>query len=76
MASELQSLIMADMSGNDVPSVPPNKKMKSAIGCSEAMKSAYIDYAETLSTGAASAAKLMERMMSMAIGKTGKSVRT
>ena len=38
MVSELQSHIVADISVNDVTSVPPSKKIKSAIVINEAMK--------------------------------------
>ena len=80
MVSALKSLIVADISGNDFPSMSPNKKMKAAILSAEAMKSANIDGAKNLSAGAAADSKFMEHMMAMsfkrASGKSDKSVRT
>ena len=65
MMSELRFLIVADMKGNTVPYVPPNKNTKTGIGISEAMKSDKIDDAETIAADAATAAKLLERIMAM-----------
>ena len=65
MVSELKYLIVGVMSVNDVPSLPPSKNMKSATGKTESMKSAKVDYTETLASGAAAAAKLMERTTAM-----------
>ena len=80
MVSDIQFIIVATMSGNDFPSVPPSKKTKAAIGCAEAKKPAKIDDAETLTAGATTAAKLMQHMTDMSLkrasGKPGKSVRT
>ena len=78
MVSKLQSLIVSDMKGNDVPSAPPIKNMKYAIGSDEAMKSAEIDDAETIAAGTSAAVKMMDRMKTMslkrAIGKPDKYV--
>ena len=59
MVYNLQYLIVAAMSGNDVSSVPLRKKMKDAIGIVEALESAKIYYAETITSSAAAAANLM-----------------
>ena len=58
------------MSVNDVPSVPPRKKMKCTIVSAEAMKSSIIGYAETLAAGATSDAKLVECMTDMSLKRT------
>ena len=75
----MQSLIVAAMKINDVPSVPPSKKIKATIGSIESMKSSNIDDAKTIAAKAAAASKLMEHMMAMSLkrssGNTGQSVR-
>ena len=48
MMSELQSFILDAMKVNDVPSVPPSKNMKAAIGSVEAVNLDEIDDAEIL----------------------------
>ena len=79
MVSKIKSLIVADMPGHDVPSVPPSKKIKATIGSIESMKSSNIDDAKTIAAKAAAASKLMEHMMAMSLkrssGNTGQSVR-
>ena len=57
----MQSLIVAVISGNEVPYVPPRNMIKDAIGSAEAMNSAKINYAETIAAGAAAAATLIDR---------------
>ena len=78
--SELQSLIVATMSGNEFPFVPPRNRIKAAIESTEAMKSSNIDGAETISSGAAADEKLMECITDMSLkrasGKPVKYVRT
>ena len=71
MVSELQSHIVADISVNDVTSVPPSKKIKSAIVINEAMKFSKIYDAETLASGAASAAKCMKLIIYRYLKSTG-----
>ena len=61
MVSDLQSLIVAIISGNEVPCVPPRNMIKDAIGSAVAMNSAKINDAETITAGAAAAAKLIDR---------------
>ena len=58
MVSDIQFIIVATMSGNDFPSVPPSKKTKAAIGSDKATNYVNISDDETLVTGAASAAKI------------------
>ena len=48
MMSELHSFILDAMKVNDVPSVPPSKNMKAAIGSVEAVNFDEIDDAEIL----------------------------
>ena len=78
MVSELKYLIVASISVNDVPSIPPRNKINTSIGSAEAIKSTNIDDAETVAAGASSAAKLMEQMTTMSLnisrGKPGKYV--
>ena len=73
----MQSLIVAAMKRNDVPSVPPSKKMKSEIRSAELMNSAEIDDAKTLVPGEADATKLMEYIVDMSLKiSNGKPVKT
>ena len=60
------------MKVNDVPSAPPTEKTKAAIVSAEAMKSAGIDYAETIAAGAAATAKIMERMTIMSLKRASR----
>ena len=80
MVSDMQSLIVVVMSGNDFPSVPPINKMNTEIGSAEAMKSANIDDSENLDASAAADDKLTELVMAMSLrrasSKPGKYVRT
>ena len=67
MESELQYLIVSTMSVNDFLFLPPSKKTKAAIGSDKATNYVNISDDETLFNGAASAAKLMERMTAMSL---------
>ena len=85
IVSGMQSLIVAAMLVNSVPSVPSINNMKPTIGRNESMNSSQmkehkdLDDAETLAAGASAATDFMERMMDMplkrASGKEKKSVR-
>ena len=80
MVSDLQYLIEDDISGNEVPSVPPTKKTKVFIGSAESIKSTKINDTETLADSATTGTKLMKFMTNMSLNrprrKTSKYVRT
>ena len=72
MVSDMQSLIVAAMSVNDVPSVPLRNKTIDAIGSIEAVNSAKTYDAETLAVSAAANAKFVQLLTAIYLKRTSR----